>query len=75
MFQAELSTKKVTQGALFTDPRAGVKKFGDIRREYTGKLNISADTLEVHERNYRGRRSGNVRGAPGRHRGPDGSRG
>jgi integrase len=54
VFQAELSTKKVTQGALFTDPRAGVKKFGDIRRQYTAKLDISADTLEVYERNYRG---------------------
>jgi integrase len=54
VFQAELSTKKVTQGALFTDPRAGARKFGDIRREYTGRLDISADTLEVYERNYRG---------------------
>jgi hypothetical protein len=54
VFQAELSTKKVTQGALFTDPRAGARKFGDIRREYAARLDISADTLEVYERNYRG---------------------
>ena len=54
VFQAELSTKKVTQGALFTDPRAGARKFGDIRKEYAARLDISADTLEVYERNYRG---------------------
>jgi hypothetical protein len=28
VFQADLSTKKVTQEALFTDPRAGARKFG-----------------------------------------------
>jgi integrase len=54
VFQAELSTKKVTQGALFTDPRAGARKFGDIRRQYVARLDIGADTLEVYERNYRG---------------------
>jgi hypothetical protein len=54
VFQAELSMKKVTQGALFTDPRAGARKFGDIRREYAARLDVSADTLEVYERNYRG---------------------
>jgi integrase len=54
VFQAELSTKKVTQGALFTDPRAGARKFGDIRRQYVVWLDIGADTLEVYERNYRG---------------------
>jgi len=32
VFQADLSTKKVTQGALFTDPPAGARKFGDMRR-------------------------------------------
>lgn len=54
VFQGDLSVKKVTQGALFTDPRAGVKKFGDIRRQYVARLDIRPDTLEVYERNYRG---------------------
>jgi hypothetical protein len=54
VFQGDLSVKKVTQGALFTDPRAGARKFGDIRKQYTGRLDIGADTLEVYERNYRG---------------------
>jgi integrase len=54
VFQAELSTKKASQGALFTDPRAGVRKFGDIRAQYAARLDVSAGTLEVYERNYRG---------------------
>jgi integrase len=54
VFQGDLSVKKVTQGALFTDPRAGARKFGDIRRQYVARLDIGADTLEVYERNYRG---------------------
>ncbi len=53
MFQADLSTKKVTQGPVHR-PRAGVKKFGDIPQGYAAKQDISADTLEVYERNYRG---------------------
>ena len=54
VFQAELSTKKVTQGALFVDPRAGVMKFGDIRRQYAARLDVSAGTLRGYECNYRG---------------------
>jgi integrase len=54
VFQAELSTKKVTQGALFTDPRAGAQRFGDVRREYVRRLDIGDGTREVYERNYRG---------------------
>ena len=54
MFQAELSTKKVTQGALFTDPRAGARKFGDIRRQYVSRLDIGPETLQGMPRNYRG---------------------
>jgi integrase len=54
VFQAELSTKKVTQGALFVDPRAGVMKFIDIRRQYTARLDVSEGTLRGYECNYRG---------------------
>ena len=40
-------------GALFTDPRAGARKFGDIRREYVARLDIGPETLEVYQRNCR----------------------
>jgi hypothetical protein len=54
VFEAELSSKKVTKGALFTDLRPGAVRFGDIRRQNVARLDISADTLEVYERNYWG---------------------
>jgi len=54
VFQADLSMKKVTQGALFVDPRAGVARFGDVRRQYAARLDVSADSLKGYESNYRG---------------------
>jgi hypothetical protein len=54
VFQAELSTKKVTQGALFVDPRAGVIRFGEMRRQYTARLDVSAGSLRGYECDYRG---------------------
>ena len=54
VFQADLSTKKVTQGDSLHRLRAGARKFGDMRREYVSRLDIGPETLEVYQRNYRG---------------------
>jgi integrase len=44
----------VTQGALFTDPRAGVVKFGDVRKEFMTRLDVTDTTVKQYESNYRG---------------------
>ncbi len=70
VFQAELSAKKVTQGALFVDPRAGVMKFSDMRRQYTARLDVSAGSLKGYECNFRGSAEGALRASTQKYGGP-----
>jgi hypothetical protein len=54
VFQLDISTKKVTQGALFVDPNRGAARFGDVRKRYAAKQDIGAGTLTGYMAGFRG---------------------